>query len=102
MGETQRLEIHFSDASIQALHDAFAAGREAERRAVPAGLVATEAGTTRNPYDIGLEPWSFHDPSQKCDVVAYIDDRNQVRHVPVSRSSEVPRAWRRVWLEDRR
>jgi hypothetical protein len=60
------------------------------------------AGTSRNPHDIGLEPWSFHDPAQKCDVVAYIDDRNQVRHVPVSRSSEVPKAWRRVWLEDRR
>lgn len=71
--------------------------------APPAGLVAVAAaGTTRNPYDIGLEPWSFHDPGQKCDVVAYIDDRNQVRHVPVSRSSEVPKAWRRVWLEDRR
>jgi hypothetical protein len=71
------------------------------RAATPLPAESAASGN-RNPYDIGLEPWAFHDPGQKCDVVAYIDDRNQVRHVPVNRSSEVPKAWRRVWLEDRR
>lgn len=100
MGETaarQTLTHRLDPDQFSTLVDLLAA------RTLPAGLVVTAAaGTTRNPYDIGLEPWSFHDPAQKCDVVAYIDDRNQVRHVPVSRSSEVPKAWRRVWLEDRR
>lgn len=61
-----------------------------------------QAGTpvhARTPYDVGLEPWAFHSPSHGCDVMAYIDDRNQVRHVPTSRTSEVPKAWRRVWIE---
>jgi len=94
MGETQRLEIHFSDASIQALHDAFRAGRDAER-------TAAEPTPAQTPYDLGLEPWTFHDPRQGCDVVAYLDPQNQVRHVPTTRASEVPLAWRRVWLEPR-
>lgn len=94
MGEKQRIEIIFGEGAAEALAKALR-----ELATPPAAPEA--AGTSRNPYDIGLEPWSFHDPSQKCDVVAYIDDRNQVRHVPVSRSSEVPKAWRRVWLEDR-
>ena len=51
------------------------------------------------PYDLGLEPWAFHDPRQRVDVVTYVDDRNQLRHVPTTRAGEVPRHWRRVWLE---
>jgi hypothetical protein len=100
MGETQRLEIHFSDASIQALHDAFAAGRAAERRAtepVPAG----DEPKALTPYDLGLMPWTLHDPQLRCDVVAYVDDREQVRHVPTTRATEVPASWRRVWLQPR-
>ena len=95
MGETQRLEIHFSDASIQALHDAFAAGRRAEQQA------AEPQQRALTPYDLGLEPWAFHDPRQACEVVAYLDPQNQLRHVPTTRASEVPKAWRRVWLQPR-
>jgi len=98
MGETQRLEIHFSDASIQALHDAFRAGRDAERRAAEPEPAEAHALT---PYDLGLVPWTFHDPQQRCDVMAYVDDREQVRHVPTTRATEVPASWRRVWLQPR-
>ena len=30
------------------------------------------------------------------DVVAFVDDAQQVRHVPVTRADEVPKAWRRA------
>lgn len=60
-----------------------------------------EPRPAQTPYDIGLEPWAFHDPRQKVDVVAYLDPQNQIRHVPITRASEVPKAWRRVWLESR-
>lgn len=90
MGETQHVVIHFSDASMQALRDAFAAGR-----------VAEPAPPAQTPYDLGLTPWAFHSPSHRCDVVAYVDDREQVRHVPTTRATEVPASWRRVWLQPR-
>lgn len=99
MGEKQRIEITFGEGADEVLAKALAGLLTTQPT-----IVVTDAPqpASRNPYDIGLEPWAFHDPAQKCDVVAYIDDRNQVRHVPASRSSEVPKAWRRVWLEDRR
>lgn len=53
------------------------------------------------PADLGLEVWTFHDPHQQTQVAAYIDDRGQLRHVPTNRTTEVPKAWRRVWLEPR-
>lgn len=92
MGEQpqQSIEITFGSETIQALAEAFAAGRRAgEQPTTPA----------QTPYDLGLEPWTFHSPSHKADVMAYVDDRNQVRHVPLTRTSEVPKTWRRVWLE---
>lgn len=55
----------------------------------------------QTPYDLGLEPWTFHDPRQACDVVAYLDPQNQVRHAPTTRAAEVPKAWRRMWLQPR-
>jgi hypothetical protein len=98
MGEKppQRVEIHFASETVQALAEAFAAGRAVERVAVPP-VETPPAG----PHDVGLELWTFHDPQQKIDVMAYVDDRNQVRHVPVTRASDVPKAWRPVWLENR-
>lgn len=57
-----------------------------------------DAGPEPAPVTCGHEPWTFHDPRQKCDVTAFIDDRNQIRHVPLSRLGEVPGGWRRVFL----
>lgn len=95
MGEKpQQIEIHFSDASVQALHavfDAWFAGRDQSPPSPPPA----------DPFDIGLVPWSFHDPRQGCDVVAYLDPRNLIRHVPITRATDVPKTWRRVWLESR-
>ena len=68
--------------------------------AAPAADAAAPAPAT-TPYDLGLEPWTFHDPRQACEVVAYLDPQNQIRHVPTTRASEVPKAWRRVWLQPR-
>jgi hypothetical protein len=91
MGETVRHTHKIDDAQFAAFIEAISAPLAPPADTVPA----------RTPYDLGLEPWTFHDPSQKVDVMAYIDDRNQVRHVPTTRTSEVPKAWRRVWIEPR-
>jgi hypothetical protein len=89
MGETVR-HIHKID------EQQFAAFVEAISAPYPA---PAESAHARTPYDVGLEPWTFHSPSHGGDVMAYIDDRNQVRHVPTTRTSEVPKAWRRIWIE---
>lgn len=65
---------------------------------LPAEPEAEPAGTT-TPYELGMHPWQFHSPAHGGDVIAYIDDRNQVRHVPMTRMTEVPKTWLRVWLE---
>ena len=60
-----------------------------------------EPEPAQTPYDLGLEPWTFHAPRENCDVVAYVDPQNQLRHVPTTRATEVPKSWRRVWLQPR-
>jgi len=96
MGETptQRIEITFAPDAIAEF--VRTVGELAGQRSAPAG-----PALTNDPYDLGLEPWLFYDPHQKIDTMAYVDDRNQVRHVPSNRATEVPKAWRRVWLEPR-
>jgi len=96
MGETpepQRIEISFAPGADGALAEAL---RAFVRAATPPPADAMPAIT---PFDLGLEPWAFVDPQQNCEVVAYLDDRNQLRHVPTTRASEVPGKWRRVWIE---
>ena len=100
MGETQpqRIEIAFAPDTVAELARAVidvTARIVDEQRAEQAPKPAT------TPYDLGLEPWAFHDPRQACEVVAYLDPQNQVRHVPTTRASEVPKAWRRMWLQPR-
>jgi hypothetical protein len=51
------------------------------------------------PYDLGLEPFTLYSATHGCDVVAYIDPQKQMRHVPTSRGTDVPKTWRRVWVE---
>ena len=90
MGETVRHTHKIDDEQFAAFIKAISE---------PVSLPATERAQT--PYDLGLEPWTFHSPHDQADVVAYVDDRNQLRHVSPSRVSEVPKAWRRVWVEVR-
>lgn len=93
MGEAapkQQIEITFAPEALEALR-ALGANRSGPAEPAPA----------QTPYDLGLEPWAFHDPRQKCDVVAYLDPQNQLRYVPATRATEVPKTWLRVWLESR-
>lgn len=69
-----------------------------------AGLIAElriangRAATAPRPAPVPGEPWTFHSPQEKRDVVAFVDDRNQVRHVPVDRADDVPATWRMILL----
>lgn len=51
------------------------------------------------PEALGLVPWTFYGPAHKAEVTAYLDDHGQVRHVPLTRTSDVPKAWRKLWVE---
>jgi hypothetical protein len=95
MGETQKIEITFDPEALGALM------RQVAETARIAATPAAEPEHALTPYDLGLAPWVFHDPRQGCDVMAYVDDREQVRHVPSTRATEVPASWRRVWLQPR-
>lgn len=45
------------------------------------------------------EPWAFPSPRHAGEqVAAFVDDRNQVRHVLAARLAEVPASWRKIWL----
>jgi hypothetical protein len=60
-------------------------------------------GTRRDPEpapaDCDHEPWQFTSPKPPHErLLAFVDDANQVRHVPVTRADEVPAGWRRILL----
>lgn len=95
MGEIQQHVHNLGPETLDAMRDMLAALRTGGPTHDPSCV------TAQTPYDLGLIPWQFHDPRQKVDVVAYVDDRNQVRHVPTTRATEVPKTWQRVWLEPR-
>jgi hypothetical protein len=99
MGETpiQRIEISFAPGADDTLVQFF----KGLLAPMPAETEPEPEVHTPTPYDLGLAPWVFHDPRQRCDVMAYVDDRDQVRNVPTSRATEVPASWRRVWLQPR-
>lgn len=59
------------------------------------------AGRTPEPEPTpapAAKQWTFHDPRQKCEVGAWLDDREQVRHIPLDREDEVPGHWRKLLL----
>jgi hypothetical protein len=97
MGETpepQRIEITFSPDVAAA----FASAVVDMIDRITATPPPADAAPAITPFDLGLVPWAFHDPQQNCEVVSYLDDRNQVRHVPTTRMTEVPKKWRRLWV----
>src|SRR5690242_20274050 len=71
MGEIQRYVHKLAEDQFETLLEVIRTGF-GTLATPPAG----DATPARTPYDLGLEPWTFHDPSQKVDVMAYIDDRN--------------------------
>jgi hypothetical protein len=43
-------------------------------------------------------PWRFYAPREDCDVIAFLDDREQVRHVPAVSAANVPAGWRMLYV----
>ena len=46
---------------------------------------------------LAAEPWRFYSPVHGYDVIAYVDDRNQVRHC--KEDFVVPEGWRKLYIE---
>lgn len=92
MGEIQRHHVthHMSPELRDLLRRAIA-----ERPTPP----DTPEPATNGPH---VELWTFHDPRQACEVAAFLDPDNQVRHVPVSRIPDAPKTWRQIYLGDPR
>lgn len=88
----QLIELSLAPGAGEALAQAVRAVIEQYGAVAPAGS---------NPNRPDVEPWVFHSPSAACDVVAYLDDHNQIRHVPVTRTVDIPGSWRRVFVERR-
>lgn len=88
MGETQRHIVthHLSPELRDLLH-----------AIVPDPDVSIDDPTPAQPR---LEPWTFYSPVHQRDVYAFVDDTQQVRHVPVDRCNDVPKAWRQIYLGD--
>lgn len=105
MGETpQELIVTVHLADVDQLVDLGVLLVEALKaaRPAPAEPAPDEPESAQTPYDLGLEPWTFHAPRENVEVVAYVDPQNQLRHVPASYGvDEVPKSWRRVWLQPR-
>lgn len=96
MGESlqQHHVHHFDPEQLSAVLDALRAATVPAPSPQPDPLMLSPELLA----EAGIEPWTFHSPHDKCDVTVYVDDRNQVRHVPTSRRREVPAGWRRVLL----
>lgn len=62
--------------------------------------IANRSATGEPDHSTGpaVEPWTFYSPHHKGDVAAFLDDANQLRHIPANHASEVPAGWRRVYL----
>lgn len=89
MGEIQRHHVtHHLSPELRELLEAIKPG--------PPGQPMPDPGPDHGPE---VEYWAFYDPRQDTPVTAYLDPQNQVRHVPVGRATEVPKTWRRIYLE---
>jgi hypothetical protein len=76
-------------------------------RELAKALAATEpappapAETDIAPRALDVEPWQIFDPRRQCVVVAYVDDANQQRWVSIAEEVGVPKAWRKIYVEQR-
>lgn len=91
MGEKQIVRIDgFSPGALRQLTNAIRNGTSATPPA------AAAPSPFAGPY---YEPWSFYAPQEAEDVLAFLDDRQQVRHIPVSVVAQgVPSAWRQLFV----
>lgn len=91
----QRIELTFAPGAGAELADAVRGiiERYAEIATVHGAPPAEPAAAGPD-----VEPWTFHDPRLKCEVIAFLDDRQQARFVPLVRVGEVPKGWRRLYV----
>lgn len=54
---------------------------------------------TNTERPIEIEPWHIFGPREQALVAAYVDDAAQQRWVRVDREHEVPKAWRKLYVQ---
>jgi hypothetical protein len=51
------------------------------------------------PPAVHIEPWHVFGPREQATVAAYVDDAAQQRWVRVDREHEVPKTWRKLYVQ---
>lgn len=92
MGETTR--VTFDAKTIRDLGSSIGAG-------IAAQLVAKHepAEPVDAPPAVHIEPWQIFGPREQTIVAAYVDDAAQQRWVRVDREHEVPKTWRKLFVQ---
>lgn len=70
-----------------------------EEAVARAAATIREAGRqlARFAQALAVEPWMFYSPAHECNLLSYLDDRNQVRHCKPD--MVVPDSWRKIYVE---
>lgn len=97
MGETEHRHVHIHALDPDQLGVIVGAVDRFAKALVGALTPAGAQAATPEPAP-ELDRWQFYDPRIGEIVEAYLDPQNQVRHVPMSRTSEIPKTWRRILL----
>lgn len=97
MGDVQRVQLTFGPGAGAVITKALVEVLEHFTVVTPAPSEGGEAEPAA--WAPRVEPWAIYGPREKETLVAFLDGDNQVRHVPLSRSTEAPKGWRRIYLE---
>jgi hypothetical protein len=97
MGETTR--VSFDAKTIRDLGGSIGRAIAEQLAAKPAEPEPAEPAATAETPGVHIEPWHIFGAREQTIVAAYVDDAAQQRWVPVAREHEVPKAWRKLYVE---
>lgn len=95
MGETTR--VTFDAKTIRDLGSSI--GRAIAEQFTEREQQRAAAEPADAPAAVHIEPWHIFDPRRQAVTAAYLDDANQTRWVPVADELDVPKAWRKLFVQ---
>jgi hypothetical protein len=96
MGETTR--VTFDAKTIRDLGGSIGRAIAEQLAAKPAEPAPEPVATIETP-GVHVEPWHIFGPREQTIMAAYVDDAAQQRWVPVAREHEVPKGWRKLYVQ---